>query len=106
MGTNYYVTHNYCEHCQRGDKLHIGKSSCGWKFALKINPSKYNSLGEFKQWLVGKNITNEYGDRISYEELMKKIKSKSKDKSHIGRLTDPLKVINKEEVDLVYYGFS
>src|SRR5450631_1105933 len=37
MGTNYYLQLPGCDHCNRaGDRLHIGKSSGGWCFALHV----------------------------------------------------------------------
>jgi hypothetical protein len=41
MGTNYYLKGKpACEHCRRGPErgLHIGKSSAGWVFALRVYP--------------------------------------------------------------------
>ena len=36
MGTNYYVHYNICECCERHDVMHVGKSSYGWAFALRV----------------------------------------------------------------------
>lgn len=39
MGTNYYLRQPPCSQCgHRGAELHIGKSSAGWNFGLRIYP--------------------------------------------------------------------
>jgi hypothetical protein len=41
MGTNYYVAYDYCRHCGRFDEeFHIGKSSAGWCFSLRVYEDK------------------------------------------------------------------
>jgi len=35
MGTNYYLIYNECKCCNRHDKVHLGKSSYGWKFTFQ-----------------------------------------------------------------------
>jgi len=34
MGINYYIVKDECEHCGRGDRIHIGKSSAGRQFIV------------------------------------------------------------------------
>jgi hypothetical protein len=82
MGTNYYARENYCEHCQRGDELHIGKSSAGWHFALHIIPER--DLIDLDSWTafltdttVKRPIFDEYGSPVTFEELMKVITERS-----------------------------
>jgi len=75
MGTNYYVYYDRCSTCGRGEKeLHIGKSSVGWVFSLHVIPEKdLNNLDDWKKFLYGKQIHNEYGDKIEFYELIDKI---------------------------------
>lgn len=74
MGTNYY--------CKTGRKdtyhsfdvdeiLHVGKSSYGWYFTLQIYPEK--NLTTLRDWiplLQNGVIRNEYGEDISYDEML------------------------------------
>lgn len=97
MGTNYYLTNceycqqhgikaekqrnnhyylddnNVCEYCgNEYNKLHIGKSSSGWKFALHIIPEKgINTLDDWRNiWNdINVNIYNEYGESLTITEL-------------------------------------
>jgi len=86
MGTNYYHRTNICEHCDRYDESHIGKSSGGWTFGFhgerEQNPD-YNPLGQviasFTDWkerLKKGKIFDEYGDEISLEDFVKLVESK------------------------------
>lgn len=62
MGTNYYLqTRNELN-------LHIGKSSSGWVFSLRVHPSK--GINNFADWLPllidpDHVIVNEYQDVIT-----------------------------------------
>ena len=47
MGTNYYLYYNVCECCGRQDSIHIGKSSCGWRFLFHWHPNIRN-VKEYK----------------------------------------------------------
>lgn len=90
MGTNYYMAKG--EHLPESDynhplngllrdgtgvcaKIHIGKSSGGWCFALHVMPSHgINNLQDWKKFaarLIEENwrIENEYRDVITPEEL-------------------------------------
>lgn len=80
MGTNYYVTDNHCECCSRYDEIyHIGKSSYGWAFSFrgyKVDNGYLDNLRSWQEWKVflkNRNITNEYGERVSCEEFVKMI---------------------------------
>lgn len=67
MGTNYYL------HDKEGEELHIGKSSMGWCFLLRVHPEEgINSLKDWKPHLQDPNskITNEYGDEVEYDFLI------------------------------------
>ena len=48
MGTNYYLKAPSCSHCGAARTLlHIGKSSAGWNFALRIYPEPVDLLSRF-----------------------------------------------------------
>lgn len=74
MGTNY-ILHNKpdCECCGRPfEALHIGKSSGGWCFSLRVYPEdSINTLDDWRQlWSVsGAFIRNEYGERIPTDQM-------------------------------------
>lgn len=94
MGTNYYWHSGEgpeieCPHC--GEKfaervpdkspsegLHIGKSSAGWAFALRIHPDQEitDLAGWKKKWAKGR-ILSEYGDVLTVDEMMKAITQRS-----------------------------
>ena len=77
MGTNYYVVENVCECCNRYDeKYHIGKSSWGWAFSFQ--GYKYDGLTswqKYKEYLKDKDIRDEYGERITYDEFVKYVET-------------------------------
>lgn len=77
MGTNYYWIEESCPHCGRGsERLHIGKSSAGWCFALHVMPEEgINSLEDWKErWNVpGSLIEDEYGAHITKTDLLSTI---------------------------------
>jgi hypothetical protein len=81
MGTNYYV--EYSEIHPQKEKLHIGKSSAGWCFMLHVIPEL--NLNSFEDWeklwsRANNEITNEYGDKVSIEEMTSVIKNGSWDR--------------------------
>jgi hypothetical protein len=74
MGTNYYLHQKPdCECCGRPfEPLHIGKSSGGWCFGLHVNPEEgISTLDDWRKlWAApGAYIRDEYGQRISVEEM-------------------------------------
>jgi len=72
MGTNFYMMTDSCECCGHYDIIHIGKSSAGWCFALKVYPDKgVNSLNDWKGYIykIRPEIRNDCGDCFSYEDL-------------------------------------
>lgn len=90
MGTNYYVTTpacaNACTHCREQVKVHIGKSSMGWKFLHRAYRDLHHSdvplteeITDRASWLrlitLGP-ITDEYGRGISKVELLELIAAK------------------------------
>lgn len=76
MGTNFYVTEEEpCPHCGRGGELrHIGKSSAGWCFSLRVYPEdEINSLEDWKKFWSGKAIEDEYGNSLTEEDMLARI---------------------------------
>jgi hypothetical protein len=76
MGTNYYYyppgygTNPFIE------KGHIGKSSYGWCFAVRIYPDKdITTLNDWRALFAidGSYIENEYGERVTPVEMIKVI---------------------------------
>jgi len=83
MGTNYYLRKGVCEHCnQFTEEIHIGKSSCGWKFLFSTDLGA--SKEEVFDAMLDSNlpIYNEYGDKVTSSHLINLIISKQEDKSH------------------------
>lgn len=86
MGTNYYFTvkRDVCSCCGRFDKeldIHIGKSSAGWAFSLRVHPHLgINSLEDWKKLfckhLDESYIHDEYGNECSLVEITNKIERK------------------------------
>ena len=72
MGTNYYCHNIPCAYCGRANEpIHIGKSSAGWCFALRIHPDLgIHNLPEWEEFWVGKIIKDEYGREIHPVDLL------------------------------------
>ena len=74
MGTNYYWIDDACEKCGRGeDRLHIGKSSAGWVFMLRLHPEE--GIESLDQWVrqfskKGSLIKDEYGRIHTIGEML------------------------------------
>lgn len=85
MGTNYYVKtgEKYVKNGWLTEEIyHIGKSSYGWYFALHVIPwAGLNSFEDWKEYLKGKTIHDEYGRKVSYSRMIKTILRDSKDES-------------------------
>ena len=76
MGTNYYVNTpscaNACEHCAESERIHLGKSSAGWRFLLYAEP-EWPRDEAFAYWVrraLSGPITDEYGRDCSLAELL------------------------------------
>jgi hypothetical protein len=80
MGTNFYTKLKECEHCERYEKIHLGKSSGGWQFSFQYNNGEYyKNVEEMKEWLKDKKIINEYGDEESYDDFWEMVDIKQRD---------------------------
>lgn len=68
MSTNYYLRGAAaCAHCGRGADLgrHIGKSSSGWAFGLRIYPDEgIASLDDWRPLFERHGVVDEYGDPV------------------------------------------
>lgn len=70
MGTNYYTQRHYPFDLEQ---LHIGKSSYGWVFSLNTYPElNINTLEDWKIFWSNKDVDifDEYGGKISVEQLL------------------------------------
>lgn len=93
MGTNFYACKDVCEHCGREEsQLHIGKSSMGWCFSLHVIPEEgINNLGDWKSYLSRDDITikNEYGDTITFEQMLDYIENRRGGDKELGEGEPP-----------------
>ena len=82
MGTNYYLKNDPCPHCGRSDdRRHIGKSSGGWTFALRVYPDEgINTLEDWKPLFASGAIEDEYGDDVSCDEMLSAITERTWDR--------------------------
>lgn len=77
MGTNFYWLSNKCDKCGHAEpRRHIGKSSFGWCFALRVYPSE--EIACLDDWRVilesgGGVIVNEYGQTVTPDEMLRAI---------------------------------
>lgn len=81
MGTNYYWNDGApaCPTCghERAQEIHIGKSSGGWTFSFH-GTDEIRSWRDWKKVLQsGGQITNEYGDIVSFEEFRATVEDRS-----------------------------
>lgn len=81
MGTNYYTpASGPCDCCgqETTKELHIGKSSAGWCFSLHVIPEmNLNTLDDWKAFLRGKRIYDQYDNFVKYDDLMEIITERS-----------------------------
>lgn len=103
MGTNYYIVkkasdeekkhfqnmldkETYEDLCDAlnqfisSHKIHVGKSSCGWKFLFDANNFKYfdRSVDSVWKWIKenGDDLYDEYNRHVTYEEFRKMVENK------------------------------
>ena len=82
MGTNYYWQ------APLGEPIHIGKSSIGWCFGVRIHPKL--GINDLSDWIKRFNqnfskIQDEYGLLISPEEMIDCIVNRKWNGPQIGR---------------------
>lgn len=79
MGTNYYLHKNICEHCGRSDEaMHIGKSSAGWCFLLRVHP--WDCINDLPDWVEAWKtgvIMDEYKRVVTPDEMLSVITERS-----------------------------
>ncbi len=105
MGTNFYLRSlasppcPTCGHAGEPQELHIGKSSAGWNFGLRIHPelsaehravfgvASINELDDWKPLFELFLIFDEYGDAVTADVLLKSITERSHPNGLLSRLT-------------------
>ena len=73
MGTNYYHRTKICQCCGRYEERHIGKSSYGWCFSLRIYPE--DGIRNLDDWkgifaLRESEIFDEYGQKVGIRTML------------------------------------
>ena len=68
MSTNYYATV-----AATGEELHLGKSSAGWVFAVRVYP--HLQLNTLYDWIAllaqpGNTVRDEYGRTVELPDLL------------------------------------
>ena len=115
MGTNYYLRKNICKCCDRYDELHIGKSSAGWNFSLRVHSDEgLSTLDDWIQEFKKGKIFNEYEREVREEEMISIITERGeytpkgiKLRSHVELLGNGLRVKRGEgSWDYCDYEFS
>lgn len=84
MGTNYYIQESgtkCCPNCGFGSR-HIGKSSYGWHFALRVYPEE--SINTLEDWMkffymTNSRIHDEYGETITPDRMVEIITLRRRD---------------------------
>ena len=84
MGTNYYLERTCPISDSVTERLHIGKSSYGWKFLFNSNNGVNKSFSDWRAILElrSNQIVDEYGKRISLYEFYTIIHEKQSHKDH------------------------
>ncbi len=81
MGTNYYLEQGQCSHCGHEEEpLHIGKSSAGWVFALRVYPELgLNTLADWIRFWLRKeyHIIDEYHHLVDPKEMLEIIANRT-----------------------------
>ena len=78
MGTNFYVDADAtCDNPAHRESLHIGKSSAGWKFGFHGIPELgLTSWAAWQEFLVGRQITDEYGTELTLAEFVSRVENR------------------------------
>ena len=89
MGTNYYVQTEpcptACEHCSASERIHLGKTSVGWRFSFQAQPD-WGPLNGFIEWMklaMSGFITDQYGDAHTLGDLLRLIHDSRELRSHL-----------------------
>lgn len=85
MGTNYYAHLDACPTCGKGEEMHIGKSSGGWRFMFHIYPER--GINSWASWqaklrLSRAPIKDEYGKTHTLEDFHRLVESKAAGQCH------------------------
>jgi hypothetical protein len=81
MGTNYTVYLSNEDVTQDPEALHIGKSSAGWVFSLRVYPDRgIRNLYDWMPIILNSDnvIRDEYGRHITAHEMLKTITVRSR----------------------------
>jgi hypothetical protein len=89
MGTNYYLEIEKCPCCGHAKgRLHLGKMSAGWCFALQVYPPDpdnpylpedgLNCMADWDWYIkaVRPDIVDEYGTAVDWPTLLHQIRTK------------------------------
>lgn len=80
MGTNYYIW--ITDPNGETEKLHIGKSSMGWVFSLRVHPERdINTLYDWLPIILNSEnvIRDEYNRNIKPTEMLRNIVDRSRE---------------------------
>jgi len=108
MGTNYYIKINVCPACKRPEEeIHLGKASFGWQFSFQYNGGKYyKNVKEMKEWLRGRQIWDEYDEKVRQKAFWKMIESKRGGKNHTKECPEDHRSFNIEGYSFTDCEFS
>lgn len=68
----------------KGNSVHIGKSSCGWKFLFNHNNWEfYKDMNELKEFITSGRLVDEYGSDVTPEEFWEFVEKKQADPTMI-----------------------
>ena len=83
MGKNYYIYISPEDVYKECEKLHIGKSSAGWVFSLRVHRDRgINTLYDWLPIILNNQniIRDEYGTHIQVQYLLETITCRKRDK--------------------------
>jgi hypothetical protein len=89
MGTNYYAKVPgcpvACPHCSiAAERLHIGKSSAGWRFCFRLYEDGPVSVSDWRVYLGRPDVTiiDEYGETWAPEKFWARVEAKQSHQRH------------------------
>lgn len=89
MGTNYYVRTpacaNACEHCSESERVHIGKTSVGWRLLFQGDTdwAPEQVMAEWMKLAESGPIEDEYGQAITLAEFLAMADGRRDLRSHL-----------------------